>query len=1125
MPVFIGVLAMAPQMLAAQGAGENYIKSVTYTDSAGTSAITRVVYFDGLGRESVTVDKGMGGNGEDVVTLRQYDQLGRPWRDWSAAAMEPAEGRPSDGAVRSAAIGQYADLRPYATTEYESDPRGRVTATCAPGPWQAEGKRRRTEYLANTNTSPLNCLRFVYTSGGQGPYVRGNYAPGSLDVLKTTDEDGNTVYEFTDLCGLTLLRRQVDHRNGDAVHDTYFIYDQYHRLAMVSPPMASAVLGAAGGSENLSGREEVGKYCYLYRYDSHDRCVYRKLPGCEPVLMRYDKAGRLAFSQDGNQRADSLWTFYLSDEYGRQVVTGLHSGTPPDVAGMVVRADQWFPPGGPSGPYAGYVSNTAVDSCEILSVNYFDHYGFCHNFEQMNTQLQYQPVQGYDARYWNARLAPANGLLTGTATRVLGSDRLLCKAMYYDHHGNVVQTREHNNMGGFDHTYSRLSFTGRPLEVRREHSTADTALVDIVRYSYDGMERVTRVEMDHGGTGSWVTLAENTYDELGRTASTAMLGGTTATNYGYNIRGWLSAVTNPHFTQTLHYETTGGVPGAAACWNGNVSADVWTAPDRVGVDASLFTHRYAYGYDGLDRLTDAAYSQPLWEWDGGNVMNQSQPDYSVHCGYDLNGNITSLRRGGVTTSVNVGTTRVLDYGTVDNLSLTYDGNRLRRVGDSEDDLTYAGAMEFVNGTDQSVEYTWDANGNMTSDLNRGIADIRYNVLNLPERVTWADGHRTEHTYAADGRKLRTCHKVVDTGIATPVAGPAAAGPAAEPRGGAIGGGLIGPGIDPPVGEIPYVTVLTRDYSGGHIWRNDTLERVLTDVGFVGEDGRHRCFVNDCRGNVRAVVRHNADGTGTLEQVNSYYPGGMPMLTEVVYGDAQPYKYTGKELERQHGLNQYDFGARWYDPARPGTTTMDPLCERRPWESPYLWCAGNPVRNIDPDGRWVVGTNKKRVHFNEKTGKWSKNASSDVIRIGNAMRQTEIGKQLLHRMIASDYPIELNIDVKNLTTKFGTTESEFQLTRDRKGNEKSRRFSKSSITIYLKAIESITDDEMYAGKGFSTDEIIGAIAVHEGMHATDLESNSRTPGITKEGAERKARDEEQKFINEIIEKHKKNKYNE
>ncbi len=47
----------------------------------------------------------------------------------------------------------------------------------------------------------------------------------------------------------------------------------------------------------------------------------------------------------------------------------------------------------------------------------------------------------------------------------------------------------------------------------------------------------------------------------------------------------------------------------------------------------------------------------------------------------------------------------------------------------------------------SQQYGYDLNGN--------IVDIRYNRLNLPERVTWADGRRTEHTYAADGRKLRT----------------------------------------------------------------------------------------------------------------------------------------------------------------------------------------------------------------------------------------------------------------------------------------------------------------------------------------------------------------------------------
>ena len=80
--------------------------------------------------------------------------------------------------------------------------------------------------------------------------------------------------------------------------------------------------------------------------------------------------------------------------------------------------------------------------------------------------------------------------------------------------------------------------------------------------------------------------------------------------------------------------------------------------------------------------------------------------------------------------------------------------------------------------------------------------------------------------------------------------------------------------------------------------------------------------------------------GELAKKLRYDPNGMRYL---LY-------HSNHTLERQYGLGWYDFGARWYDPARPGTTTMDPLCERRPWESPYLWCAGNPVKNIDPTGK-------------------------------------------------------------------------------------------------------------------------------------------------------------------------------
>ncbi len=63
----------------------------------------------------------------------------------------------------------------------------------------------------------------------------------------------------------------------------------------------------------------------------------------------------------------------------------------------------------------------------------------------------------------------------------------------------------------------------------------------------------------------------------------------------------------------------------------------------------------------------------------------------------------------------------------------------------------------------------------------------------------------------------------------------------------------------------------------------------------------------------------------------------------------------KELDRMYGLNQYDYGARNYDPLLCRFTQTDPLCEKYYNFSPYGYCGNNPVNRIDPDGRstWVV----------------------------------------------------------------------------------------------------------------------------------------------------------------------------
>jgi RHS repeat-associated protein len=95
----------------------------------------------------------------------------------------------------------------------------------------------------------------------------------------------------------------------------------------------------------------------------------------------------------------------------------------------------------------------------------------------------------------------------------------------------------------------------------------------------------------------------------------------------------------------------------------------------------------------------------------------------------------------------------------------------------------------------------------------------------------------------------------------------------------------------------------------------------------------------------------AKADGAVKQGLYYYPYGRVIEDEGTWPNYQPYKYGGKEEEPMHGVGLYDFHARWLSYRDvPYTLTMDPLCEKYYSWSPYSWCAGNPIRNVDMDGR-------------------------------------------------------------------------------------------------------------------------------------------------------------------------------
>ena len=155
------------------------------------------------------------------------------------------------------------------------------------------------------------------------------------------------------------------------------------------------------------------------------------------------------------------------------------------------------------------------------------------------------------------------------------------------------------------------------------------------------------------------------------------------------------------------------------------------------------------------------------------------------------------------------------------------------------------------------------------------------------------------------------------------------------------------GNEPVIDEVPC-EVTTVDYCGDFIYVNGKLKRMLFPGGYVTfrndsiECPEYHFYITDHQGNVRIVANQN----GEVEQVNHYYPYGG-LMGESTNSDHQPYKYNGKELDRHHGLDWYDYGARWYN----GYSWMnpDPLAEKYYDTSPYVYCHNNPMNKIDPTG--------------------------------------------------------------------------------------------------------------------------------------------------------------------------------
>ena len=925
-------LLLVPWTAKAQNKNANYV--VTRQVIGTKDTLTSIEYFDGLGRSSEVVKKGYSGAGDkDLVSMTEYDGMGYEHHTWNPTPFSCTGNAIDADAFKEAAKSAYADQTPFSEYEYDKTSGNQIVSELGPGyAWHQKKKARTIEY---GGVATMKYPWFTLSSNKLKFSSSRYYFNSSLTMVKVTDEDGISTSKYYDLYGHLVMEQKND---GST---TFYLYDRCGNLIYVLPPTAYNGCLTRGKTYSIETDENLQKYAYFYRYDGKNRCIEKKLPGCEPIKMIYDKENRLIFKQDGNQRAKNEWLFMLYDSYGRVTVRGVcyHADTANVANTRVVSSFST------SGKYDMYNANISLDVKELLKANYYDSYAFLGKDSLYNYQLQ----NGYDRDIsHDGNKVTTRGLLTGCRTYVLPSSNTRfvtldyhTQAFYYNTKGEVVQIHKDNGIGGIDDIYyHRNPYTGSILQEKTVHNrnnmrsnTASNTIETVIkRYTYDKNGRLDSMMYKLNNNDEFL-VKHCEYDDLGRVAKTTSHADALSTNYTYNVRGQLTSATNQLTEQHIYYNTSYKGQNTLA-YNGDISAYEW----KGYKDGEWDTESYSYDYDDQNRQS-SAYSLSQ---NGSEKAILGQHD--THYEYDLMGNITNITRKGVNWDDE-------EEGYRDDATLEYDGNQLVHISnkgykDSSSDTQIAD-REYSNAT----EFQYDANGNMTRNLNKGILKTKYNVLNLPEYIYMKNNQYQHNIYDGDGNKLSSEIHTCKYNITIPESG-------------SIQGDLDTLSIKQNIlsrdypetthycGDFIYKTKLVdsskpwTDNAEAYAMGNQyTTKLVLSRINFeegyiVPNTTKNQVYdyIKDYLGNVRFVEQNDH-----VDETNNYYPFGG-FYKEDNNNNSQRWKFGGKELDRT--VDQYYWGFRIYDPTVGVFTTVDPMCELNYAMTPYSFANNNPINYTD-----------------------------------------------------------------------------------------------------------------------------------------------------------------------------------
>lgn len=496
---------------------------------------------------------------------------------------------------------------------------------------------------------------------------------------------------------------------------------------------------------------------------------------------------------------------------------------------------------------------------------------------------------------------------------------------FYDYRGLPVQIAETASDGWTGRTSMKYDFSGNVLVSVEEHTSPGGKTDRLtLQNTYDNRGRLLTCSANMNGTS---LSTQYNYDDLGRLVSKRLNGYDMEDEFSYNLQGWLTGISS-------------GNGGSVEICNKTIKYyDAPGSPRYGGKISYSFTNHYGaasfrseFGYDNLGRLVSEVKK---------TGSSGTTPFSEEHYSYDKNGNISSIsRREGTDIEANLQTFSRI-------------GNRLNYL--------------FIGEYDEDPEqYTYDMNGAVTYDGNAHCW-ITGNVLGLQGEMWFEDGSFKENKYLSDGTKTACFH------------------------------------------DDCYENGLK--YRGSMVyrleWDEDLRESVERFESAAHPEGRFYAesftpagqpvlqswhYVTDQIGSVLAVVDMDMmaaeDEDAAIERNEFGAYGDRINHASFTKISGNRNRFNGKEeLENTPGP-YVDYGARIYSTSARQWLCPDPMAEKYPEISPYVFCAGDPVNIVDPDGlstyvyqnadgTYTV-TDKGDVHdgdngvyigYEDKDGKW------------------------------------------------------------------------------------------------------------------------------------------------------------